>query len=735
MGAVSVKEKTISRLAALAADVLALLALCAVFYVLLQKALYYPEINPDEAGAYLGLQLLQGKYGFPLDPESTGFTRYFFFDVYPPVYYFFNALIFKIFGFGIIQARAATILFMTGGGLLCYLAVRRHGGAGALLTLALFIHIVPSRVYALVVNRPDIATHFFVFGALLLLFEAAQKQRNPRQFRYSTVLAGVAGMSYALGVLSHFVGLMAGPVVAAALFYRTGWRFWRSPAFYVFCLGFFIPVAAYLAAMAPHFDATLNGLLAYGGGKLGRALKNHLDVLLAVFEEVIYGLIPLAVAVVAAFAVPSARSLLSGGVIYWAAACVGLFALLSLYPNIGLVWYYGLVYMYAGLAMTGLLAAKMLPRRGWWLVLVVLLAGGFVVDRTLAFDRKAQKQVAWAENVQVKTAMGWTENFKDVLSGPTLAPLTFIFSAAFDRILDPRVLRNRDGTFDFVRGLAEAVPELPKVSAYRTMILGHHRDYYDANTLLLSNKRGKEKTNSFSGPHGLRPEKVISSPTMYAVKAFTPTATIRDPGHGTGNFTIFQRTEDLKEVPMWPRMALVTPEGPVEHVVRRQCLVSIPVSKRLVQVGGDSRLWHLKFPLSFTEGLDTPVLARFILRSGSKTTEIPLGVVVYFPSPRDEREGHASIIGGKGYPFLSNSPRDAITYTGFRLPTGERGGDLMVLPPRPGARVGTVSLYTLMETSLERLDLVVLLPEKKDCDSQLSKATKEIASGIIASFR
>src|SRR4051812_34709783 len=55
-------------------------------------AAYSPPLGYDESASYLGVQILEGKFGLPIDPAGASFTRYYRSDCYPPVYYLVSAL-------------------------------------------------------------------------------------------------------------------------------------------------------------------------------------------------------------------------------------------------------------------------------------------------------------------------------------------------------------------------------------------------------------------------------------------------------------------------------------------------------------------------------------------------------------------------------------------------------------------------------------------------------------------
>src|ERR671932_166852 len=112
-------------------DLSAILIIAILSLLLLHRARYYPEVGYDESAAILGINLLKGHFGNHSDPMGPGFTRYYVMDCYPPVYYLVSAGIFFVAGFGIVQARSVSVLFIAATALLCYVAGRRYAGVAA----------------------------------------------------------------------------------------------------------------------------------------------------------------------------------------------------------------------------------------------------------------------------------------------------------------------------------------------------------------------------------------------------------------------------------------------------------------------------------------------------------------------------------------------------------------------------------------------------------------------------
>jgi hypothetical protein len=118
------------RLASRICDAIALALVAFVAGVLAWHARYAPELGYDESAAWLGVRLFRDfSFGNDIDPAGMfQFQRAVFMDVYPPVYYIVSGLVFLVTGFGIEQARWASILFVAGTGLASYAIGRRLAG-------------------------------------------------------------------------------------------------------------------------------------------------------------------------------------------------------------------------------------------------------------------------------------------------------------------------------------------------------------------------------------------------------------------------------------------------------------------------------------------------------------------------------------------------------------------------------------------------------------------------------
>lgn len=696
-------------LAMIACDITAAIILVGMAAMLVETSQFYPAINPDEAGAYLGLQLLEGTFGFPLDPRGGDFSRYYFLSVYPPVYYLFNAVVFWLFGFGIIQARAVTIFFMIAAAGVSYLTVRRHAGAAAaLITLACFLHFVPVRVYPWIVNRPDIAVHFFVVLSIVVMAETwRMSEKGARPW------AAIAGFVYGLAVLSHYVALMAGPAMALLLWVHSGRKFWRASGFYYYVLGFFVPVAGFLLVFLPYVKTIFSNLMSYHTGDLSPWLS-HLRVLIDNYSQIIFILVPLmGVIVIGAILSPGfARKIRYHGVL-WAGMSVAFFILVSFYPNIKLVWFYGLMYIYAAAIGMGYLFSFFFPRQGVLAVLGLIIAFAAIGNRTVNLQRANEGNRDSTGGIPVTAAMDWTRSFENLLSGPAIASISFLFSAAGDRVVDSSNLRNFGNRFAFDEKLYQAIPDFKPIDSFRSLIIDHYRDYYDANHLLAANRsllRGGEPLDSAAKVQQIG--KTVEGLSAFAMKSFVPIGVIRDPGHVTGNFTIFRRREDLEKLPLWPRMAVATPDGAVEQAIEGQCHVARSLDVEFQPVPDAQGLWHFSFPVQFPTGWSGPAMVRLSLQADQGPG--PLGFMVYYPSAAHKIKGHRSIIESGTYPFYGTSTRDSLTYVGSQLPTGGRGGDLMILPSETGER-GFVSIYTIVPAHLKQLELALLINKGDEC--------------------
>lgn len=675
-----------------AADVLAGLLLAVTALLLVYQSRYFPEINPDESGAYLGLQLLRGRFSFPIDPSGPGDIRYYFFDCYPPVYYLFNALIFKLSGFGIVQARSVTVLFMVAAGALCYSVVRRGAGAAAgLLALAVFLHIVPTRLYNWIVNRPDIAAHFFTLAALALLFPP---QTSPC-IKNRTVRGLAVGLLYSLAVQSHYIALLAGPVVGAAVLWRAAWQPWSSRFAWGALIGLVGGWVPFLWAAWPYRDSIIDGLLGYGVSvTLAERVTTHIRMLAGNFEVIAFGLGPVVVGVAV---LGSIVSRIRGEAYAWALASSLIFALVSLYPNNSLVWYYGLTYVYAGIVAAGLTVGAWLPRRGAVAALILILSAGFALEKIAYLTYRVDQRVRSASGITVAQSFDALAADADVLGGPTLAPIHFVFSVVQDHVLNPWSVVNLGGEFQIRPELAKAVPELPPLSAYRAGLLDHGRNTYDANGLLAHAREWR----SGAEPH---PLETMSGASLWVSRRFGLRKVMADSGHGSGNWSLWAGAPDNGAF-QWPAMEMVEPEGAVSLRAGSSCSVGPAMLERM---SGPLPLWRLRFAVSFP-GPTQPLAVHAELESGTPTaTHPPLGLFAFYPSRAGADIGWASLRDKGVYPFLSAEPQNRIATI---APAGRPGAEVtsVVLPgPAAPTEPGIIDIMTIEPARLVRLEVAWL---------------------------
>lgn len=692
---VDANSPTASRLA----NGLTLLLLAVTATLLVRQASFFPEINPDEAGAYLGLQLQQGHFAFPLDPDGPGYIRYYFLDCYPPLYYLFNAILFKFAGFGIVQARSVTIGFLIGCGALCSVVVRRGGGTAAgLLTLALFIGLVPTRVYYWIVNRPDIAAHFFTILALALLLPPLLPQERKAGLGRGLIV----GFAYSLATQSHYIALLAGPMVAGFTLWRAGWRPWSSALAWGALIGLAVAWIPFLWAAWPYRDAILGGLLGYGETiPVVERLVAHIKALAANFAWIIYGLAPLALGV-AVLGTGSARlRRRGGGALYcWSLVFLAAFAAVSFYSNNTLVWYYGLTYLFAGIILAGLVAGALLPRQGTAGAVTLLLCAGSTIIAVGYLWHRVNRLIEWSEGIPVATAFEGLSNRTDLVGGPTIAPIHFVFSAAGERVLDPRVVVNQEGSFAIVPNLARAVPELPPLGDYKATIIDHGRSVYDAQALLWHARAWRSGKES-------HPLKTLGGASLMASRRFALQKVMADPGHGSGNWSLWGGEPNGTSI--WPELAMATPAGAINLHMTASCDMPSATPISLEPILGPIPLWRLRLSVSFASR-NTPLALHAVLASPDGAAPPPLGLLASYPSLAEADLGWIALQQHGRYPFLSATPRHRIaTIAPARGPDAEV--TMLILPPTNLAEQGVVDILTIEPAWVKQLLIAAPAPE------------------------
>lgn len=667
--------------------------------VMITTAAVYPSLNPDESGAFLGLQLLQGSYGFTLDPGVPGSGNNGFFSIYPPVYYLFNAGVFAITGFGVVQARTVTILFMmAAAGLLFVVARRRAGIAAGVLGLAVFFHLVPVRIYPWIVNRPDIAANFFIFLSVALL---APSQQPGRRIHFA-----FAGAAYALAILSHFVALIAAPVIASAVLWRLRGRILRDPRLGTFVGGFAAPMLCYAAAAGPHMMEVLTNLTSYHPAATRDIApwRLHISVLREHFPHLLALLCGMAL-LAAAGVIRPVRDAVSSAAVYFALVSVGLAVAVSFYPNIGLLWFYGLSYVYCAIIGFALSAATLLQRVRMNQAMILVACLVILANRVLIFHAANIGNRASTQGIPISEVFDWIGSFSEA-RGPVLGPLTMAFSSGHGRLLDAGRLVNRDGEIDFPINIGGA----PRAADFGAIVLDHFKSFTDADTMLAANRLW----HAGASP----PDRSASAASLLVQRDYQKLGEIIDPGHITGNLALYGRRSEGSHHSD-PAYAVATPSGVVSLSSPRNCRRMLLPGAPLAPLPG-GELWGLELPLSWAGEVSAPVRFRVRWSDGAPQT-----LAAYYDGAETATARRADIIRNARYSLSHGSALEKITFAGHSLPDGGVGADLLLGAPASGD--GRVMLYAVSPTNIAQIEIAVMVPADQPCGPREEALADQLA--------
>lgn len=175
--------------------VIFLLILFVFFALIMTKVLFFNEFGCDDGdGASIALSILKGKIVNTFQGNFLGTQNYFLF--YPPLYMFFLAVVFKIFGATYLTSKlvAVTFAFLLAV-LVCAYCYRRFGvPIGPFISaLVLYDYLLFSFAY---LNRTEMVSTLFFTIAVLLFLDAEAKK--------SWKLMAFAGASSGAAMLSSY---------------------------------------------------------------------------------------------------------------------------------------------------------------------------------------------------------------------------------------------------------------------------------------------------------------------------------------------------------------------------------------------------------------------------------------------------------------------------------------------------------------------------------------------------
>lgn len=679
----------------------------AILWLYVYRGGFHPDYGYDEAMTYLGVMLLQGSYGLPIDPMgNTAYSRYYAMEVYPPVFYVAAAFVYQLLDFGLVQTRLAASLFRVGTAALIFMAVRREAGAGAGALAAAIYLAIDARMTPLVVGRPDASLTFFYVASGIALLAAV---RRPHVLRFFA-----AGFLYALAPLSHFVGLLAGVLFAAVLLWHFGWRFPLRARYWAYVVGFALPWVAYGYLLYPYHFTVVRSLIGYGienpdlTGWMAfgpvRYTLQHLTQLHAMRPHVLYGFLPAAVALAAAgflargtrFAPPRLLPAL-------ALAFVLMFFVVGTYPNIGVYVYYAPLY----LVLVGPLAALTLA----WIAKGRLGAAalGLVGFSAMAvggleIGRVVRAELASVEHRRLAPISEWTaathRRGEYVLGSPG-----FVFSSIGGDIRAWNVVGPaRDGTVGVVPSLAAAVPEFPTIDDFVHIVEDQWLQMF-----------------MIAKPRGTMP------PHHAILDRFQVSSLVRDNVSQAGNANLLSRVRPGEPVLDWPELATIDRAGYRRLRVDAACVVSVAMDMRLERDASHPELTAAVRKLALP-GIAKPraIALRVAAERQSADGGAWLGTALHLYDvnrfDQVRRAAHA-----RQQPWVA--PKEAMGTFGPQLPGGEFGRVLMT-HLTPGNSNAVFAVLGTAEADVKRVDVAWLLDRGETCDGEAMDGLRTIAADL-----
>ncbi|CAN5430059.1 hypothetical protein BH11PSE11_BH11PSE11_02360 [soil metagenome] len=723
-----------------------------VTFALVEGGRYVPELGYDESASILGMSILSGHFGNHPDPNGLlGFSRHFVMDCYPPVYYMVQAVLFKFFGFSIVVARAASALFVGATALLCFWGGKKIAGpAAGFLAMAVYL-IVPLQIYTLVA-RPDVAVPFFLLASLLVLGFADEDKASWRAFAF-------AGLLFSLAVLSHFVALMAGPVVAALLWRKSGLRFWQAGRFYAFLTGFFVPMVCYAVLLYPHYPPTFQHLVHYADVGLAakpasvweqwplRPTLQHVKYLRSDLPWLLFGLLPLSVAVAfAGFRSSALRMRVTAAGWQLTICFVGLWLLVGAYPNIAVYGYYGPVYLALGAVVAAYLLVTPLPA-GWLeMPVVIAVCAAFPIAMTVALAKHSWSAGNSNQKVPITAPLAWTEEFPLLPQTKVLATPHWVFSSAADHVRTYRILKFNEGAPSLFDQYKSEVAESGDLADYGAAIFDKWNEYHVLQQ--LTGFAALQTTGAVADldPNKIRRADIVEQQVRRAepearagIKtAFSPFATLAsrsyrvvglhsDSRRVSAEYSVLTRADNKTgSFSEWPKMAISGPSGPTNLTIHSSCTVSVPGP--LLPPSEQWAPWLTTYALSLEavpEAKDLVLALRIVADSGGPAH--PMGFVAYFP---DASQAFAARRALASYVAPAVSVNASFGLLGFAMNKGEVGREMLIRPGLNGGG-GVLSLHVTEPVKISRIDMAFALASHQKCDAVLVNALGKMRDNAV----
>jgi hypothetical protein len=696
------KVNTAKRWERIVCDAVAVLSVVVIVGLLQYQSRFFPEIGYDESASYLGTQLLKGGFGFDIDPAAVGrYSRYYSMDCYPPMYYLTTAAVFAVAGPGILQARFVSILFVAVTALLVYIVTRRLAGPRAGI-FALAAHVyVPMKVYV-PVNRPDVGVPFFLLAGIFALVETRNHSKPWLFF--------AAGALYAFAILSHFLALLAGPLLAVMLWRSVGLQFWTNRRFWAYFTGWLIPVIGYLALIYPYYRGTLLQLVNYG--KVGiqgtssitdrwplRPAIQHLNVLNAEFPPLIYAIVILGLALppVVLFN-KRMRTRMSAGSISFVVSFPILWGLISIYPNIAVLSYYAPAYLTVAAVVCGIAFTAFAPSTKLLRHASVAVAIGALAFMLLGLRDTVTVHASQMQRIPVTASMEWTYKVSEVRQGYVGSIAHWWFSAAGSRVRRLTTLKSTPGgRTEFDPALLELVPDHPRFDQIRSFIVDQYMERF-----------------------------VAHDPNYYSILSNNPgvstAALFIDPVHRSGNYAIYIPYAK-KASDSWPLLGMAAATGPTTLKIEQHCVEEIPLKDSTTGSTNVPGLFQSRFEISTgVPTLDNPVLIRVTL-APAQDDNSARPYLAFYSYPEQETGGLAAIASGQP-PWA-----DVVGFAAQYLPNNSRGRDLLI-PANLVHSGAALVMYSRQPLRIESIGVGSTFLEGETCTAERRKISQGIARAM-----
>jgi hypothetical protein len=693
----------------IAGAVVAILCAIALGSVLAKRLAYYPEIGYDESAAALSVSLLDGHFGNHVDPLGNGFSRYRAMDASPPVYYLAGAVVTAIAGFGVVQARAVSLIFVLLTAALCYGVARSIGGWRAGLIATAWYLFIPTQVYT-VVARPDVAVAPFLLASCWMLLVA--RKRGGRWW--------VAGAGLALGcaICSHLVALLAAPVVAVFALYVAWRQPHRTAAVALFSLGVLVPIAWYVYLIHPYEMATFRILAGYRSVGVTnvvhwtdvwplRATLQHVDTLRQSFPGVLFVALP-AIVITTLLAVFSSRwrARMGEGALPFMTVTLATFLMLGTNPNINVYGYYGPMYLVFFAVAAGCLGAALLPRHwigGAGAIAMALAIAGWLL---VPFDREVEASIE-RSGAPLTALEPWAIDGRSGDDQWTLAPAHWVLALNPRKTTSALMVKGTTGVPDWYDGLRSYADDLPPLASYPVLITDAYAESIDFSVDLL---RARGLNQNPGGPLRLRHEYFQATKLLY------------DPVRMSSNATLWRRIGPGTTSAEWPSVINLHGRREEELRIVQSCVAVTgePVIETQTVTIGRTPIRASRVFLRFAPALaGRLVLVRVLFANVDQP--------VFAVTSNDMAAVEATDETIRTGTSPTSTPWTQVALASARLSNGERGRDFVIEARTTPA---VILLYTTGAASIRGVTVAALLAREEPCATDVEAGIKALAGGF-----